>query len=267
MTRLDNKVAVITGAGSGIGRASARLFAREGARVLVTDLHADSAEAVAEEIRQAGGTAHGLGVDVGSEEQLQAMIDQAIARFGRLDVLYNNAVYRNPGTIRDTDFLHFSTELFHDVMRVNVLGGVLACKLALPHMLEQGGGSILFTSSTSSIAGEVSQFSYGASKAALNWYVQTLAATFGKRGIRCNGILPGVIRTPAMESWATGDMQQAFMDIQNVPYLGEPEDIAAMALFLASDEARYVNGALMRVDGGMSCTTPATPVVRKYLLG
>ncbi|WP_313054229.1 SDR family NAD(P)-dependent oxidoreductase [Pseudomonas lopnurensis] len=267
MSRLDNKVAVITGAGSGIGKASARLFAREGARVVVTDLYAETAEAVAEEIRQAGGTSLGLGVDVGNEAQLREMVARTVARFGRLDVLFNNAVYRNPGSIRDTDFLNFDTTLFHDVMRVNVLGGVLACKFALPHMLEQGGGSILFTSSTSSLAGEISQFSYGASKAALNWYAQSIAAAFGRRGIRCNAILPGIIRTPAMESWATGEMQQAFMDIQNVPHLGEPGDVAAMALFLASDEARYVNGALMRVDGGMSCTTPATPVVRKYLLG
>ncbi|MNF50355.1 NADP-dependent 7-alpha-hydroxysteroid dehydrogenase [compost metagenome] len=151
-------------------------------------------------------------------------------------------------------------------MRVNVLGGVLACKYALPHMLAQGSGSILFTSSTSSIAGEISQFSYGASKAALNWYVQSIAATFGKRGIRCNGILPGVIRTPAMESWANEAMKAAFLDLQNVPQLGEPEDIAAMAAFLASDDAAYVNGTLMRVDGGMSCGTPMVPVVRNFLL-
>ena len=261
--RLDAKVCVITGAGSGIGRASALRFAREGATVVVTDLFGESARAVANEI---GTKALAMQVDVGDEDALRQMVEQTIETYGRIDVLFNNAVYRNPTTTRDIDFINFNTELFHNCMRVNVLGGVLACKYALPHMLAQGSGSILFTSSTSSIAGEISQFSYGASKAALNWYVQSIAATFGKRGIRCNGILPGVIRTPAMESWANEAMKAAFLDLQNVPQLGEPEDIAAMAAFLASDDAAYVNGTLMRVDGGMSCGTPMVPVVRNFLL-
>ncbi|WP_297833490.1 SDR family NAD(P)-dependent oxidoreductase [Pseudomonas sp.] len=265
MNRLKGKVAVITGAGSGIGRISAQTFAREGAQVVVTDLYAASAEEVARSINEAGGSALALKVDVGVEADLKHMIDSTIDHFGRIDVLFNNAVSKNPATARDVDFIDFNEALFHTNMRVNVLGGVLACKWALPHMLAQGSGSIIFTSSTSSIAGEVAQFSYGASKAAVNWYTQTIAATFGKRGVRCNAILPGVIRTPALEGWANEAMTQAFLDIQNVPRLGEPEDIAAMALFLASDESAYVNGALMRVDGGMSCATPMVPVVRAWL--
>jgi NAD(P)-dependent dehydrogenase (short-subunit alcohol dehydrogenase family) len=150
-------------------------------------------------------------------------------------------------------------------VRVNVLGGVLASKFAIPHMLEQGGGAILFTSSCSSLGGDVAQFSYGASKAMVNWYVQTIAATFGKRGIRCNAILPGVIETPAMKAWANEAMNAAFLELQNGPRLGVPEDIAALALFLASDEAAYINGALMRADGGMSCAVPHVQVVRNLL--
>lgn len=265
MQRLQGKVALITGAASGIGRASAQMFAAQGAHVVVTDLYGDAAQRVAQAIVDSGGSAIGLKVDVGVEDDLQRMIDSSLQAFCRIDVLFNNAVSKNPETARDVDFLNFNQALFHTNMRVNVLGGVLACQYALPHMLAQGEGSIIFTSSTSSIAGEVAQFSYGASKAALNWYVQSIAATFGKRGVRCNAILPGVIRTAALEGWANAQMTQAFLDIQNVPRLGEPEDIAAMALFLASDESRYVNGALLRVDGGMSCATPMVPVVRAYL--
>ena len=265
MHRLEGKVALITGAASGIGRAAAQMFAAQGAHVVVTDLYGDAAQRVAQGIVESGGSAIGLKVDVGVEADLQQMVETAVQTYGRLDVLFNNAVNKNPATARDVDFLNFNQELFHANMRVNVLGGVLACKYALPHMLEQGAGSVIFTSSTSSIAGEVAQFSYGASKAALNWYVQSIAATFGKRGVRCNAILPGVIRTAALEGWANEQMTQAFLDIQNVPRLGEPEDIASMALFLASDESRYVNGALLRVDGGMSCGTPMVPVVRAYL--
>lgn len=265
MNRLSGKVAVITGAGSGIGRASALAFAKEGAKVIVSDLFLDAAETVAGDIQEAGGTALALKADVGKEEDIKWMIDLSVETYAGIDILFNNAVNKNPNTVRDVDFLNFNEDLFHDNMRVNVLGGVLACKHALPHMLERSSGSILFTSSTSSIAGEVAQFSYGASKAALNWYVQTLAATFGKRGVRCNGILPGVIRTPAMEEWANDNMKEAFLDIQNAPRLGLPEDIAQMAVYLASDESSYVNGTLMRVDGGMSCATPMVPVVRTYL--
>jgi NAD(P)-dependent dehydrogenase (short-subunit alcohol dehydrogenase family) len=265
MERLKNKVACITGAGSGIGRATALLFAREGAKVLVTDLRGDAAQAVVDEITAEGGAAHAMAVDVGVEAQLQAMIDRTLTRFGRIDILYNNAVDTSGKGKADKDFLAFDPVRFFEIVRVNVLGGVLASRMAIPHMLKQGGGAILFTSSTSSLGGDVAQFSYGGSKAMLNWYVQTIAATFGKQGIRCNGILPGVIETPAMKAWANQEMHDAFLDLQNVPRLGLPEDIASLALFLASDESMYINGALMRADGGMSCTVPHVQVVRHLL--
>jgi NAD(P)-dependent dehydrogenase (short-subunit alcohol dehydrogenase family) len=265
MDRLKNKVACITGAGSGIGRATALRFASEGASVLVTDLRAEAADSVVREIEAAGGTALAMAVDVASEDQLGAMIERTLTQFGRIDILYNNAVDTSGKGKADKDFLAFDTARFFDVVRVNVLGGVLASRMAIPHMLKQGGGSILFTSSTSSLGGDVAQFCYGGSKAMVNWYVQTIAATFGKQGIRCNAILPGVIQTPAQQAWASAEMDAAFLDIHNVPRLGLPEDIAALALFLASDESAYVNGTLMRADGGMSCTVPYVQVVRNLL--
>jgi NAD(P)-dependent dehydrogenase (short-subunit alcohol dehydrogenase family) len=266
MGRLQDKVCVITGAGSGIGRASAQMFAREGAHVVVTDINAATAEETTDLIRKAGGSAMALTVDVGDEACLRMMIDAALTWFRRIDVLFNNALFaKREFILRDLDFLAFDPEVFFANMRVNVLGGVLASKFAIPHMLAQGGGSIIFTSSTSSLGGDVTAYSYGPSKAALNWYVQSIAATFGKRGIRSNAILPGTIQTPAMKAWSTPEMDAAFMDIMNTPRLGEPDDIAAMAVFLASDESKYVNGALFRVDGGMSCTVPFIGVSRKAI--
>ncbi|MFA7555732.1 MAG: SDR family oxidoreductase [Spongiibacteraceae bacterium] len=266
MGRINNKVAIITGGGSGIGRASALRFASEGATVVVADLNAETAQAVANEITAANGQALAMTIDVADEEQLQHMVTTTINTFGHLDVLFNNATNTDPVmSKKDSNFFTFDAEVFHHRMQTNVLGGVLAAKFAMPHMLERGDGCILFTSSSSSLHGEVAQFSYGATKAAVNWYVQSIAATFGKQGIRCNGIVPGVIRTPAMERWANEEMKQAFLDIHNSPRLGLPDDIASMALFLASDEAVYINGSLFQVDGGINCSTPMVPVVRKYL--
>ena len=266
MARLAGKVAIVTGAGSGIGRASALRFAREGARVVLADINPETAASAAAEIVSDGGTALALTVDVAVERQLKEMVDAAIDTYGELHVLFNNACSTDPlMSKKDSDFFTFDAEVFHHRMQTNVLAGVLAARFAMPHMLERGSGCILFTSSSSSLKGEVAQFSYGATKAAVNWYVQTLAATFGKQGIRCNGIVPGVIRTAAMEGWATEEMQQAFMEMQQSPRLGLPEDVAAMATFLASDEAVFANGALYYMDGGINCTTPMVPAVRKFL--
>jgi NAD(P)-dependent dehydrogenase (short-subunit alcohol dehydrogenase family) len=266
MNRLQDKVCIITGAGSGIGRASAELFAKEGATVVVADIRASSAEEVAHGIVKAGGQALALTVDVGEEDQVRAMVDTTIAKYKRIDALYNNALMTNPAPeLRDRDLLNYDPKVLYATMRVNVVGGVLASKFAVPHMLERGGGSLIFTSSGSSLGGDVTAYSYGASKAALNWFVQAFAATFGKRGIRSNAILPGPTQTPSKIAWSTPEMDEGFMEVLNSPRLGLPEDIAAMALFLASDESRFVNGALYRVDGGMSCTVPFISVTRKAI--
>jgi NAD(P)-dependent dehydrogenase (short-subunit alcohol dehydrogenase family) len=268
MGRLQDKVSVITGAGSGIGRASANMFAAEGAIVVVTDIVAQAADDVAHTIIASGGRAVAMTIDVGEEDQLRGMVEKTVAEYGRIDVLYNNALFVNHAFVmRDLDFLKFDPEVFYATMRINVLGGVLASKIAIPHMLAQGGGSILFTSSGSSLGGDVTAFSYGPSKAALNWFVQSIAATFGKQGIRSNAILPGPTQTASKKAWSTPEMDAAFLEVLNVPFIGEPEDIAAMAVFLASDESRYVNGMLYSVDGGQSCTVPFVGVTRKMLAG
>jgi NAD(P)-dependent dehydrogenase (short-subunit alcohol dehydrogenase family) len=268
MDRLADKICIITGSGSGIGRASAAMFAREGATVVVADIRAEAAEAVAQAITDAGGIARPMTVDVGAETDLERMIGQTVADFGRIDVLFNNALYVNQEhAMRDMDFLRFDPDIFLANLRVNVLGAVLASKLAIPHMLERGRGSIIATSSGSSLGGDITAYSYGSSKAALNWFVQAIAATYGKQGIRSNAILPGPTQTPAKLQWSTPEMDRLFLDVLNTPFIGEPEDIAAMALFLASDESRYVNGMLYPVDGGQSCTVPFIGVTRALAAG
>ena len=189
MDRMKDKVAIITGAASGIGRATALRFASEGAIVVVTDIRGTTAAVVVEEIKSGGGRAISMTIDCGVESQLREMIDNTIAQFGRIDVLYNNAI-KTADMVKKSDdnFLEFDRETFYEIVDVNVLGGVLASKYAIPHMLKQGGGVILFTSSTSSLGGDIAQFSYGATKAMVNWYVQTIATTFGKQGIRCNSV-------------------------------------------------------------------------------
>ncbi len=264
MGRLENKVAVITGGASGIGRASALRFAREGAAVVVADIHAPGASAVVAEIGESGGRGLALAIDAGVEDDIRRMVSSTVDAFGRIDVLFNNAINTAAAASpSESDFLNFDPAVFEAIVRVNVLGGVLACKYALPHMIQQGGGSILFTSSTSSLAGDVGQFSYGASKAMVNWFVQTIATSFGKQGVRCNGIVPGVIQTPSMLAWADQPMRDAFLKLHNGTRLGEPEDIAALAVFLASDEAAYINGSLHRCDGGLTASLPFVPLQRE----
>ncbi len=268
MDRLKDKVCIITGSGSGIGRASARMFAAEGGKVVVADIRAEPAEEVAHAIEAEGGEAIAMTIDVGEEDQLKRMIDGTIAEYGQIDVLFNNALFVNMEmAMRDTDLLQWDPAIFAANLRVNVNGPVIASKLAIPHMLKRGKGSIISTSSGSSMGGDVTAYSYGSSKAALNWFVQAIAATYGKQGIRSNAILPGPTQTPSKIQWSTPKMDAAFMEVLNTPFIGEPEDIAAMALFLASDESRYVNGMLYPVDGGQSCTVPVVSVTRKMLAG
>lgn len=266
MARLADKVAIVTGAGSGIGRATAKALAREGAKVVVADLIEEAATKVVGEIESIGGVAVACCVDVAIEDDNADMVALALACFGRIDILHNNAAMTDQAlAVRDMDFLNFDTEVWHRSMAVNVLGPVFASKHALPHMITQRNGSIIMTSSASSLRGDISAFSYGASKATLNWYVKTIAVTFGKQGVRCNAILPGVTRTPTQARYSTEETLEKLEKLHLTPYLGEPEDIAAMALFLASDEARFVTGQCISVDGGFMAALPHVPIIREIL--
>jgi NAD(P)-dependent dehydrogenase (short-subunit alcohol dehydrogenase family) len=249
--RLDTKVAIVTGGAGGIGRASSLLFAAEGAKVLVADRDAPGSEAVAEAIRAGGGDAAACTVDVSSAEQVQSMIADAVGRWGRLDVLFNNA-----GVFADGDESVVSTEedVWDFTMAVNLKGVFLGCKYGIPAMLESGGGSVINTSSIVAIMGSAtSQAAYTASKGGVLALTREIAVEFAKKGIRANAICPGPLNTELIEELFS-DPHQKQRRFIHMPMgrLGESEEIAQAALFLASDESSFVNGTEFVVDGGMT---------------
>jgi NAD(P)-dependent dehydrogenase (short-subunit alcohol dehydrogenase family) len=251
MARLDGKVAVITGAGSGIGRVAASLFAAEGARVVVADVVADQAEAAAAEIVDAGGSALAVTVDVSDEAQVAAMVAAAVSTFGGLDVLFNNAGIF-PGD--DGGILDTPPETWQRVMEVNLKGVWLGCRAAVPAMLDSGGGSIVNVASFVALVGAATaQMAYTASKGGVLAMTRELAVEYARRGIRANSICPGPIETPLLAELLS-DPARRQRRLVHIPIgrFGRPEEIARAALFLASDDASFVTGSALVVDGGIT---------------
>jgi NAD(P)-dependent dehydrogenase (short-subunit alcohol dehydrogenase family) len=257
MGRLDGKVAIVTGAASGIGRCSEMTMAREGARVVVADRNGDGADAVAAEIRAAGGQAIGWRADIVEEDDVRAMVDAAVTTFGGLDVLHNNAALTDASAhARDTTVLDLEVEVWDRSMAVNARGAMLACKHAVPHMIAAGGGSIINTASNQALAGDLSQTAYGAAKGAVVTLTMSVATAFGKQGVRCNCISPGAIRTPSLINACPPEVIDLIEANNLVARIGEPEDIANLALFLASDESSFITGVTIRCDGGQLSHLP-----------
>lgn len=262
--RLVGRVAIVTGGASGIGRACARRLAAEGARVAIGDLDEPGARSVVAEIETAGGEALAVRVDVSSEPAFEGLIETTVERWGRLDVLHNNAAaLGRAGVGADESVGALEVEVWDRTMAVNARSVLIGCKHAIPRMLEGGGGSIVNTSSGASLAGHVTGAAYASSKAAVNCLTQYVAAEYGKQGIRCNAILPGLIMTPAVDVGMTPEAVAMILDHHMTPEAGRPEDIAAMVAFLASDEARYVTGQLIRVDGGITSHLPTYADTRR----
>jgi NAD(P)-dependent dehydrogenase (short-subunit alcohol dehydrogenase family) len=244
-------VAIITGSASGIGRATAHRLAAEGAAVAVVDLDFDGALTVAKEIAGAGGAATAVQADVSSEPAVAAAIEETVGRFGRLDVLHNNAAILAPDVFgRDADITALSVEVWDRTMAVNLRGVMLGCKHAIPAMLATGGGSIINTSSSSALAGDTVRAAYAASKAAVIALTRSTATMYGKRGIRCNAVVPGVVISAQNRGALSARQLRIWEQNCLVPYLGEPADIAAVVAFLASDDSRYITGQAISVDGG-----------------
>jgi NAD(P)-dependent dehydrogenase (short-subunit alcohol dehydrogenase family) len=257
MNSLQGKVAIITGAGGGIGAATALLMARRGARLLLADLHLEAAQRAAAAVVDDGGSAVAVHLDLGDPCSIEAMVCAAIGSYGRLDILHNNAADQDPQlTRRDGDVAHMEIEVWDRIFRVNVRGTMLACKAAIPHMLAQGGGAIINTASNLGLQGQVIQAAYSASKAAILQLTRSIAASHGRQGIRCNAVSPGLVLSPAARANLPPALLETVESETLTPYLGVPEDIAYAVAYAASDEARYLTGQNIVVDGGTSSHVP-----------
>jgi len=251
--RVDGRVAIVTGGAGGIGAASARALAVEGASVAVVDIDGDGAARVAEGIRESGGAAMDVQADLSEEAQVAAAVRSAVDHFGRLDVLHNNAALTESDFLaRDTRVTELDLEVWERTMAVNLRSQMLTCKYAVPEMVRDGGGSIVNMSSGASLKGDRTRTAYGVSKAGVNTLTMYVAAGHGKHGVRVNTVVPGLILTDAVRSHLTEDMLDGLGRSTLTPYLGEPDDIAHLVVFLASDESRYITGQMITIDGGMS---------------
>ena len=254
MFRLDTKVAFVTGAGSGIGEAIARLFAQQGASVILADVNLSSAERVAEEIRTAGGQARAQQLDVAVESEVQAALELVAASEGHLDILVNNAGVSHVGSLLET-----SLRDWERVMDVNVGGVFLCAREGVRQMLAQSpaGGVIINLSSTAALIGVERRLPYSASKGAVLALTRSIAIDFVAQGIRCNAICPGTVQTPFVDGYLArhfagreDEARQQLHARQPLGRMGRPDEIASAALYLAADEAAFVTGSALVIDGG-----------------
>lgn len=247
--RLDGKSAVITGAAKGIGRATAELFAQEGARLVVSDIDADALRRLCEQLQDRGATVSSVVGDVASPEDARSMIEAAVGRYGRLDILVANA-----GVIPLRNIVEATPGDWDEVMAVDGRGMFLTCKYAIQQMLKTGGGSIVCLSSISGVAGQKSQSTYGPAKFVASGLTKHLAVEWADRNIRVNAVAPGTIRTERVqrlpEEPGGAEYIEAIERMHPIGRLGEPREVAQAILFLASDDASFVTGVILPVDGG-----------------
>ena len=249
--RLENKVALITGGGSGIGKASALLFAREGAKVVAVDLKKESAQATADEITKAGGDAKAFAADVSKAKDAEAMVAFAEKTYGKLHIAFNNAGVFHPD---DESVTTTTEEIWDFVIDVNLKGVFFGCKYAIPALLRAGGGSIINTASFVAIMGAaVPQIAYTASKGGVLAMTREIAVEFARKNIRANSLCPGPVETPLLAE-LLADPARRQRRLVHIPpgRFAKPEEMANAALFLASDESSFVNGTSFLVDGGIT---------------
>ena len=250
--RVENKVAIVTGAGSGIGEASAIRLAEEGAKVICADINGPAAQATAQSIREAGGSARGVTIDISDFQQCDAVVADTIKEFGTVDILVNNAGVNLPGVFHEV-----SNETIDRTLSVNVKGAMYLTRAVLPAMLKQGSGSIVNMSSVNGLVSEPFLSVYSASKGAIVMFTRGIALDYAKTGVRCNAICPGWVDTPINHAHAKmlGGLDHVYKTIDSFQPIGRPgtpREIANLVLFLASDESSFMTGSIVSADGGMT---------------
>ena len=250
--RLQDKACVITGAGSGIGKASAERLAAEGAKVLCVDINAEAVFTPVQHIQSTGGVAEVFAADISDPAQTERFINNCVERYGSIDVLVNNAGVNLPGVFHEVD-----DETIDRTLNVIVKGAIYASRAAIPHMLKQGKGSIVNMSSVNGLASEPFLTIYSASKGAIVMLTKGIALDYAKQNIRCNCICPGWVDTPINYAHADllGGLDKVYASIDSVQPIGrpgEPREIANLVLFLASDESSFMTGSIVSADGGMT---------------
>jgi len=255
--RLDNKIAIVTGGAAGIGRATALRMAEEGASVVIADINGDGGTQVAEEVIAQGGKALAVQTDIGKPDQVQHLVERTIQSYGRIDVLHNNAFRLYAG---DRDFTNSTLDGWNGAIETNLLGHMLCCRYAIPHMIEQGGGSIINMASTVALGAGDQNVAYAVSKAALLALTRFVATMHGKAGVRCNTIVTGFVLTRLEQR--VPERVDVWFQNQHTSRVREPEDVASVVVFLASDEARYVQAATIEVSGGTLAHATVTAQLR-----
>jgi NAD(P)-dependent dehydrogenase (short-subunit alcohol dehydrogenase family) len=261
--RMDGKVAIVTGGAGGIGAATARLITARGGQVVIADIMAERAQALAAELPGA----LAIALDLEQEASIEAMIAQTVAHFGRLDVLHNNAALLGPDIAQaDGDVEHMATALWDRTYAVNVRGTMIACRAALPHLVKTR-GNIVNTVSNLALQGHLIQAAYSSSKAAVIQMTRAIAASHGKQGVRCNAVAPGMTMTPALREAFPPALRKVVEDETLRDQLGDPEDIAEAVAFLASDAARNITGQVLVCDGGGASHVPGISGFRSFFAG
>ena len=254
MNGLEGKVGVVVGGASGIGRATAIRLAGEGAMVVIGDISESGAQSVANEIREMGGVADAIGVDISQESQVEELFHFALERFGRIDLLHNVAADLAFGMSNDFDILSTPIESFDQTLAVTLRGYVISCKKAIPYMIESGGGSIVNTSSLVALQALPSgnRYSYGIAKSGLASLTQHIAVRFAMDGIRCNSVALGMVLSEGVLKNMSPERRAELPGAALGPVPGDPEAVAAAVVFLLSNESRYITGQTINVDGGAS---------------
>ena len=257
MGRLEGKSVIITGAGSGIGRAASLLFTKEGARLIAVD-RTDGVKETVDMVRKAGGTAEAVQADAGSEKDVIAYVDKALSSYGKLDALWANAGVSG-GLV---PLAEQTVEHWQEVLRINLIGPFLAIKHSMPHLIKQKSGALVCTASVAGLKSGASGHPYGARKAGVISLVQITAYSLTGTGVRINAVCPGLIETgmtkPVFDRAKERGTQDKIGQLNPLKRPGQPHELAAMGLFLASDDASYVNGQAIPVDGGLTASMPYT---------